>query len=69
MEVFNISDTLILFEKQDFEFKMCLPTSDTEFSDGPREVVDWIGVLLSKWPKESHFFTFYAAPSTRLLLH
>ena len=52
MEVFNISDTLILFEKQDFEFKMCLPTSDTEFSDGPREVVDWIGVLLSKWPKE-----------------
>ena len=29
---------------------------------------DWIGVLLSKEPKESHLFTFFAVPSTGLLL-
>ena len=30
---------------------------------------DWIIVLLSKEPKQSHLFTFYAAPSVGLLLH
>ena len=30
---------------------------------------DWVGALLSKEPKESHLFTFYAVPSVGLLLH
>ena len=30
---------------------------------------DWIGDLLRKEPKQSHFFTFNAAPSIGLLLH